>query len=191
MSANVKEPMTLEAFLDWERRQDIRYEFDGSGPLAMTGGTIGHSRIATNIVEAVGRRLRGGPCQAFRGDVKIIVNGRVRYPDTVVTCSPVPNDADVVPEPVVVFEVLSRSTAGVDRIVKHAEYEATPSIRRYVMLEDAAIAATVFSRDRTEWRGRLARADAVLAFPELAIEVPLREFYEGLDIPAEMLEEEP
>ena len=190
MSANVKEPMTLEAFLDWERRQDIRYEFDGSWS---AGDDRRHDR-AFRLPRTSSRRWTSAARRAMpgvSGRREIIVNGRVRYPDTVVTCSPVSNDADVVPEPVVVFEVLSRSTAGVDRIVKHAEYEATPSIRRYVMLEDAAIAATVFSRDRTEWRGRLARADAVLAFPELAIEVPLREFYEGLDIPAEMLEEEP
>src|ERR1700690_1336586 len=120
--------MTLEAFLAWERRQELRYEFDGTGPVAMTGGTIEHSEIATNIVEALRRRLRGGPCRVVRGDLKVIVSGRVRYPDAMVTCTPIPQGADVVPEPVVVFEVLSASTAGVDRITKNAEYEATPSI---------------------------------------------------------------
>jgi hypothetical protein len=31
--------MTLEAFLGWESRQEIKYEFDGFRPVAMTGGT--------------------------------------------------------------------------------------------------------------------------------------------------------
>jgi Uma2 family endonuclease len=190
VSALAKPPMSLEAFLEWERRQELRYEFDGIRAVAMNGGTIAHSEIGTNIVEALRRRLRGGPWRAFRGDLKVIVSGRVRYPDAIVTCSPVANNVDIVPDPVVVFEVLSPSTAGVDRIVKNAEYEAAKSIRHYVMLEQAAIAATVFSREGTEWRGRLVRADAVLAFPELAIEVPLREFYDGLAIPQEMPEQE-
>ena len=30
---------TLEEFLDWERGQELRHEFDGVQPVAMTGGT--------------------------------------------------------------------------------------------------------------------------------------------------------
>jgi Uma2 family endonuclease len=79
--------MTLEAFLEWERRQELRYEFDGFKPVAMTGGSINHSIIATQVVGALNAGLRR-PCRAYRGDVKILVAGRVRYPDAAVTCSP-------------------------------------------------------------------------------------------------------
>ena len=72
----------------------------------MTGGTVEHSEIATNRVEALRRRLQGRLCRAFRGDLKIVVAGRIRYPDATVTCSPVPRGTDIIPEPVVVFEVL-------------------------------------------------------------------------------------
>lgn len=191
MSTTAPRTMTLEAFLEWERRQELRYEFNGVNAIAMTGGTFAHSEIATNIVDALRRRLRGGRCRAIRGDLKVIAKGHVRYPDAAVTCSPIANDSDIVPDPVVVFEVLSRSTASVDRIIKNAEYEATPTIRHYVMLEQNAVAATVFSRESADWRGRVVGADAVLAFPELGIDVPLREFYAGLDIPDEVPEEEP
>ena len=37
-------PMTLAQFLEWEERQPLRYEFDGIGPVAMTGGSVGHSQ---------------------------------------------------------------------------------------------------------------------------------------------------
>lgn len=37
--------MTLAAFLEWEERQELRYEFDGFQPVAMTGGTAEHSAI--------------------------------------------------------------------------------------------------------------------------------------------------
>ena len=115
--------MMLDEFLAWERQQDLRYEFDGVQPVA-------HSVIATNLVRALEDRLRGASCRAFRGDLKILVAGRVRYPDAVVTCWPVANDADVVLNPVVMFEVLSSSTASTDRIEKNEEYRATPSIQR-------------------------------------------------------------
>ncbi len=106
--------MSLDAFLAWERKQERPFEFDGFAPVAMNGGTVAHSEIATNVVEALRRGLRDGPCRVVRGDVKVVVAGRVRYPDVAVTCSPVTSDADILPEPVVIFEVLSRSSSAGD-----------------------------------------------------------------------------
>jgi hypothetical protein len=39
MSIAQRRSMTVDEFLAWERRQELRYEFDGSAPVAMTGGT--------------------------------------------------------------------------------------------------------------------------------------------------------
>ena len=50
MSMALKEPMSLEAFLDWESRQEFKYEFDGFQPVAMTGVTAAHSTIQRNLL---------------------------------------------------------------------------------------------------------------------------------------------
>lgn len=184
MNVALRQPLMLEEFLAWERGQDLRYEFDGVQPLAMTGGTVAHSVIATNLVRALQDRLHGSRCRAFRGDLKIVVAGRVRYPDAIVTCSPIGNDADIVPEPVVVFEVLSSSTASTDRIEKNEEYRATPSIQRYVMLEQTRQAATMFSRVDDDWVGHVLIGEVVLSLPEIGVDVPLSDFYVGLDLPS-------
>lgn len=185
MDVAFRRPMTLDEFLAWERRQELRYEFDGVRPVAMAGGTVEHSEIATNLVRALGDRLRGQRCRAFRGDLKIIVAGRSRYPDAMVTCSPVPRGTDVIPEPVVVFEVLSASTAVTDRVEKNEEYRLTPSIRRYVMLEQTRCAATVFARGGDDWVGHVLTAGAVLAMPEIGVELPLAELYAGITFAAD------
>lgn len=176
--------MTLDEFLAWERGQELRHEFDGVRPVAMTGGTVEHSVIATNLVRALEDRLRGAQCRAFRGDLKIMAAGRIRYPDVMVTCTPVPRGTDVIPEPVVVFEVLSASTATTDRIEKNEEYRLTPSIRRYVMLEQTRRAATVFERVGDDWAGHVLTAGAVLAMPEIGVELPLVELYAGITFAA-------
>jgi Uma2 family endonuclease len=177
MNVPLVKSMSLDDFLVWERRQELRYEFDGVQPVAMTGGTVAHSVIATNIVRALEDRL-SGPCRVFRGDLKIIVANRVRYPDAIVTCSPVPDDTDVVPDPCIVFEVLSASTALVDRNVKAAEYHATESIQHYVILEQTRAEVTVLERSGAAWtEQRLVGLDAILALPEVAVEVPLAELY--------------
>jgi Uma2 family endonuclease len=190
MNIALHKPMTLDEFLDWEFRQELRYEFDGVQPIAMAGGTAAHTRIQRNLALALGGRLRGKPCEFFGSDLKIETAGRIRYPDGFVVCAPLANAATVVRDPVVIFEILSPGTSGTDRIVKTREYQATPSVQRYVILEQDRIAATVFNRAGGDWFTHILLEDAILAMPEIGIEIPLAELYEGLDLaPPEDVEE--
>jgi Uma2 family endonuclease len=192
MNLALRKPVTLAEFLDWEEGQPLRYEFDGVGPVAMTGGTYGHSTIQRNLAFALTGRLRGKPCQFQGSDLKIQVgDGHIRYPDGMVVCSPVDRTATVVHEPVVVFEVLSPSTAAKDRIVKAREYQATPSIRRYVMLEQDSVGATVYARSGETWTHEILVADSILALPEIGVSLPLAELYEGIVFEVEQDGDEP
>ena len=64
------------------------------------------------------------------------------------------------------------------------EYQATPSIQRYVMVEQGRMGATVFSRDGDRWHGLILIGDAVLAMPEIGVEIPLPELYVGIELPS-------
>ena len=180
MSIALRKPMTLQEFLDWEEQQERKWEFDGFGPVAMTGGTADHSAIQRNLFIALGTRLRGKPCRLYTSDLKVSVAGSIRYPDAFVVCSPIPRGTLVVTDPVVVFEVLSPSTASIDIGIKNEEYRDTPSIQRYVMLSQDRQQATVFSRQADDWVGHIMAGPAVLSMPEIGIEVPLSEFYEDV-----------
>ena len=181
MNLALRKPMTLAEFLEWEERQPLRYEFDGVGPVAMTGGTAGHAQIQRNLAFALTARLRGKPCQFLGSDLKFqVAEGHVRYPDGMVVCSPVDRTANVVYDPVVVFEVLSPSTAGIDRIAKAREYQSTPSVQRYVMLEQDAVGATVYAHSGDAWTHEILVANSILALPEIGVSLPLAELYEGI-----------
>ena len=91
----------------------------------------------------------------------------------------------VVSDPVVIFEVLSPATAAVDRIVKAREYQATPSVQRYVMVEQDRIGATVYARVGDGWTHEILIAESRLALPEIGVVLPLAELYEGLAFPQE------
>lgn len=169
--------MTLGAFLDWEERQELRYEFDGSQPVAMTGGTLRHEAIGTTLRALLYARLRGSPCRPWGPNSKVEVQGRIRYPDAVVSCTRGHADDTIIPAPVVVFEILSPTTSRTDRIEKLREYQATPSIQRYVILEQDSIAAMVFSRQADEWTGHALTETDVLRMPEIAIELPMTDIY--------------
>ncbi len=180
MSATQRKPMTIAEFLDWEERQELRWEFDGFEPVAMTGGTARHRGIQRNLLGQLYNQLRGKPCAAHGSELKILAAESIRYPDAFVVCSPVDATATVVTEPVVVFEILSPSTAMIDRVVKNEEYRDTPSIQRYVMLEQDHQAATVFTRAGDDWVGHILSGDVILDMPEIGIELPLHELYEDI-----------
>ena len=91
-------------------------------------------------------------------------------------------DRKLILDPVVVFEVESESTAIVDQMVKNDGYRATPSISRYVMLSQRSVAASIFARVGDAWVGSLVTDPAaILAMPEIGIEVPLLALYDGLE----------
>jgi Uma2 family endonuclease len=175
--------MSLTEFLGWEERQETRYEFDGFHPVAMTGGTARHETIGNRLRTLLLLRLEGSRCRLWGPTTKIQVADRIRYPDAFVSCTPVEPGATIIPEPVVVFEVLSPGTSRTDRIAKLREYQATPSIQRYVILEQDAIAATVLSRRNDDWVTRVLTDGDVLQLPELAVELPLAEVYRDTGLP--------
>ena len=84
----------------------------------------------------------------------------------------------------VVFEVLSPSTAALDRLVKNEEYRNTASIQRYIMLEQGRIGATIFARIGDARIGTVMLDDATLEMPEIDVAIPLAEFYRNVDLPA-------
>lgn len=180
MNVALRPTMSLDAFLAWEAAQEFKHEFDGFRPVAMTGVTFAHARIQSNLAMAMGNRLRGTRCCFLGSDIKVLTGRTVRYPDGLVTCSPGRNAATAASDPVVLFEVLSHSTSSVDPIAKNRDYAGMPSVQRYVMLEQERVGATVFRRDGVDWVGQVLAEGEVLAMPEIGVEVPLAELYEGL-----------
>jgi len=191
MSGALRKPITLAEFLAWEERQELRYEFNGLEPVAMTGGTIAHDQITFDLRTALAARLAGKPCRALGPNVKIIADGRARYPDAIVVCRPVAPRATVAGDPVIVFEVLSEGSTETDLIDKNPEYRATPSIQRYVVLPQTHKAAIVFVRREDGWLSEIVSGDdASLDLPEIGIEVPLDEVYANAGL-SEVQEERP
>jgi Uma2 family endonuclease len=176
MNVIVRTGVSLAEFLDWERAQPQRYEFDGTQPIPMTGGTVAHARMARRLTEALSRSLPADH-EAFGGDLKVLTApSRVRYPDVLVLRGTPDPAADTV-APVVVFEVLSPSTGLTDLRVKPEEYAAVASILAYVILsQDGAAGATV-SRRANGWSPEAVAA--TLDLPEIGVAIPLHALYRG------------
>ncbi|HEY5301814.1 MAG TPA: Uma2 family endonuclease [Acetobacteraceae bacterium] len=188
MNIAVRKPrMTRDAFFPWAQTQEVRYEFDGFEPVAMTGGTVNHDRITVNLLAALRVRLRGSGCRPGGPNAGLATIGdAVRYPDALVSCTRTPGTAYLVADPVVVFEVLSPTSGRTDRIDKVREYAAVASIRRYVIVESTDVGVTVLERASGDaaWIATALTAEDTLRMPEIGIEVPVAEMFEDTDLSA-------
>ena len=182
MSQVRRKTMTTEEFLAWEAGQELRWEFDGFEPVAMTEATDAHAAIRISLLTALATRLRGKACFVRGLGMKVRTGAGYRYPDAFVSCTPVARDATVAADPVVIFEVVSESTRKTDWTVKLMEYRSLISIQRYILLEDNQTHATVVARTGTEWSMETLGAGGVLSMPEIGVEVPMAELYDGLDL---------
>ena len=183
MNVALRRVWTREEFLDWVEGQRERFEYDGFEPVAMVGGTSGHSRIHINIALALGTRLRGSPCMVLGPDAGVATSGNaVRYPDALVTWTAHSRFDRLIPGVVVVLEVVSPTSGRDDKVTKLLEYASVPTIRRYVVLESDSASALVFSRAEGDapWHRSLVEDAGLVDFPELGISVPLTEFYDGI-----------
>ena len=184
MPSAAEKLMSLDEFLAWEREQPECHEYFDGVICMMTGGSLDHSTIASKLWSVLDSKLRGTGCRPFRGDAKVIANNGLRYPDLSVTCSPVTGGDDIVPEPVIVVEILSPSTEREDRGRKKFDYFATPSIRQYVIVEQDERRVELYTRTETAWIDEIITGDAVLNLVAIGVEIDLDTIYEDTELDA-------
>jgi Uma2 family endonuclease len=178
---------TWEAYLEWETRQPFRHELVDGQVHAIGGGTTEHDTIGNNLRAALHAQMRGKPCRPHGPDLKVRAGRDGRYPDALIDCGPRVAGALHAQEPVAVFEVLSKSTGWIDQSLKLRDYDATSTIRTYVLISQDERRAMVYTRDEA---GRLGIQNAVL-LDGMDASIELHEFgvmllfaalYEGLDL---------
>lgn len=178
--------LSVTDYLVSEVRSPARREYVGGIPYAMAGARNGHNLIATNVLIALGVRLRGRACRPYNSDTKVRIRlpGQVRfyYPDAMVTCRPNQQDDAFQDDPAVVVEVVSNETRRIDEGEKYLAYQSIPTLRAYLLVERDSEQVVVF---RWTADGFVREVHdgiaAVVPLPEIGCELPLAEVYEGVE----------
>lgn len=174
---------TTETFLAWEDRQEFKYEFDGERVIPIAGGSIAHQRVVLNLCIALMGVLDSTTLMVLL-EMRLRIGRKIRYPDVVVCARPLDQRTRTLTDALVLFEVLSDDTAVIDRVNKLVDYAAVPSVRGYVLLEQTAVAATLFQRaPGSEWIAS-AHTSGLLTLPGLDLALPLVDLYRGLTFAA-------
>ena len=140
--------MTFEEFLAWYEalpKEAGRFELWDGRVIAKHGGAgsmnaerAGHARMKSRLARALEASLRAAAVQGevLIDGVQVPLANRQRNaePDVLLYLGvPVSNDALIVPEPVIVCEVLSPSTAKHDMSAKLEAYFTLPSVQHYII----------------------------------------------------------
>lgn len=165
---------------------DVRSEYFDGRIITMQGGTRLHAVIAQNIGAHLYFRVPEG-CSVVQSDLKVRAAqaNAFMYPDVMVLCGePGYFDLkhDVVTNPTVVFEVLSRSTERHDRTTKAAAYRGIPSLCAYVFVSQVEPRVEVYAREEGgEWSCTIhQRYTDTVALPWINCRLTLAEIYKNL-----------
>lgn len=130
-------------YLTYESDSGMKHEYDGGEIIAMAGGTLRHSALASRISAALENGRKPG-CVAFQSDqrVRILATGKATYPDALMVCGPIERDpADpskaTITNPTLIVEVLSPTTEQNDRGDKWQHYQLLPSLQEYVLVSQS------------------------------------------------------
>lgn len=189
MSSAASPLMTPEEFLAFEREAETKHEYHDGVVIDMAGGTGPHAELAMNLGAELRNRMKGGPCRIYSSDMRVWIDSlrKYLYPDISGLCgeSQFQNAVrDVLLNPAFVVEILSRSTEAYDRGRKLSYYMELPSMREILLVSQEEWRVDKYTRQPDGiWRFEaFSGADAVLPVLTIDSQIPLRDFYEGVEL---------
>jgi Uma2 family endonuclease len=142
--------MEPDEFLAWERVQHDRHAYVRGHVFALGGGSPRHSLLASRMIGLLGRGLRGTPCDVHTSNLRLGIDARhFAYADVAVACRPLQlraGSADVVTNPSLIVEVLSKTTEAYDRGDKQAGFLALPTVKHYVLISQREARVELYTR---------------------------------------------
>ena len=130
---------TPEEYLKFEREAEEKHEFIDGEIVAMAGASREHNIIGTNISSELHFQLKGKTCEIYANDMRVRMRKeRYGYPDVVVVCGEPRFDDDgfdVLLNPTIIVEILSKSTRFRDKTEKLIAYQKMDSLRECLLVE--------------------------------------------------------
>jgi Uma2 family endonuclease len=189
--------MTADEFLAWEMANDTKHEFIDGEIIAFAGASPNHAQIAHNLSGIFYNHLRKSGCRTYVADMRVRV-GKSRaytYPDLVIACGELKfadNQQGTLLNPTIIIEVLSPSTAMIDRVKKFDLYTAVPSLQEYLLVSQDRTQIEQFVRqpDGRWLYAKVNAANATLTLPSIDVILDFADVYENVILPDIALNDE-
>jgi Uma2 family endonuclease len=177
---------TVAEYLEIEANSDEKLEFvNGYIVQAEAGGTFAHALIGTNIIGTLKAALKGKPCKVLGSDMKIAIDDLFRFSDGIVVCGEPEfhnEKKTALSNPTVLIEVVSADSDKRDYITKRLEYFKIPSLRYYIVAEQALPFVSLYTKtaDNLQFFADFDAENPIIHLTDLSISLSLLDIYEGV-----------
>lgn len=187
-----KKSFTAQEYLELEASAEYKSEYYKGEIFAMAGTSLNHNQIAGNIYSQLLQRQEKHRCRTTIGDLKLWIEeiDLFTYPDLMIICDKpqfYPARTDIILNPLIIIEVLSRSTEAYDRGKKFQFYRAIPSFQEYILIDQYSAHLDQFYIDS---QGNWSFKDYndiknILKFSKIDCDIPLEKIYHLVDFELE------
>lgn len=179
---------SIEEYLEIEVKSEERHEYIDGQIIPMTGGTPNHNQIALNLSGTLNFALKRQPLRVFVTDQRLwIPQKRINtYPDVMVVAGELEfqeGRKDTLTNPIMISEVLSKSTKSYDRDEKFAAYRTIPSFQEYLLIDQYTMHVEQYSKtDNNRWIfTEYEDADVTISLASITFEISLADIYDKVD----------
>jgi Uma2 family endonuclease len=192
MQAKEYDYYTPEEYLEFEINSPERHEYINGEIIPMTGGLPNHNLIIGNLYAALNFLLKREPYFVFVTDQRVwIPKQRIHtYPDIMVVAGALQLQTgrkDTITNPLLIVEVLSKSTQSYDQGNKFKFYRTIPSFQEYILIDQYSIhVEQYYKTESNQWIfSEKDGEESILKFNKIPFEIVLADIYNKVDFEAE------
>ena len=192
MQAKEYDYYTPEEYLEFEINSPERHEYINGEIIPMTGGLPNHNLIIGNLYAALNFLLKREPYFVFVTDQRVwIPKQRIHtYPDIMVVEGALQLQTgrkDTITNPLLIVEVLSKSTQIYDQRKKFKFYRTIPSFQEYILIDQYSIhVEQYYKTESNQWIfSEKDGEESILKFNKIPFEIVLGDIYNKVDFDAE------
>jgi Uma2 family endonuclease len=183
-----KRHYTPEEYLELEEKAEYKSEYRDGEIVPMTGGTTNHNQIAGNFYANLKFSLKGQNYRVYIGDVRLWIPKyrQYTYPDVmVIQGQPVytGTSTTTVMNPLLIAEVLSKSTQNYDQGNKFLYYRSIPEFKEYILIDQYQyhVMHYVKTADGKWIFDEIEGEFATLSFEKIDFQIVLTDLYEQVN----------
>lgn len=177
-----------EEYLELELASETRHEYIDGEIVPMTGGTPNHNQILLNLAGSLNLALRQQPYRVFVADQRLWIPQRriYTYPDVMVMQGALAYQEgrrDTLTNPMLIVEVLSKSTRDYDQGDKFAAYRTIPTFQEYLLVDQYCYQVERYARtgEKTWVFQEYDRAEETVELASIPFAVALQEIYDKVE----------
>ena len=174
--------LSVEDYLRGEKISHIKHEYINGQVVAMAGASLKHNIISANIFALLWNHLKDKSCFPLSSDMLLETSStQYRYPDVMVVCDNDSSEDDYIRKnPLIIIEVLSKTTRKKDKVEKRKEYLALSSLQEYILIEQDFAEIDVQQRSEN-WRSSYYYLGDQITLKSVDITLSVEDIYQRID----------